>query len=356
MNGIPSRIDRMEQPRLKPTDLAVAAYIDDDRPLFGESPLIPIEKSLTKFIEEGGRVLVLPFDQDFRGRSYTAIQATTPITSSLDGSKLEVNSAPLTLSSLTLYRDQLSSGSSFFLPFDNGSNIFASWFKRDLNSTDVFVANGSVGKGILARTSDGLFATNRFIDRADNATLALQIVRGLLPEGGQVVFTEASLGRGISPSLVNILGPWAAGMWVQFTVLFVVIVFTLGIRFGLPAMERRTQRGQREMIDAISDVYLRAKSTAVALDVAYEEADRRIRRSLKLPAHLSAQDRDRLLPSELVSVMSEVDLGRKPIIEVNDKGRQKVTYRMNPKEALALNTKLETALDEFIPRAGNRLS
>lgn len=355
-NGIPSRIDRLEQPRLKPTDLVIAAYIDDDRPFLSESPLKPIEKALMKFIEGGGRVLVLPFDQDFRARSHSAIKATTPIVSSLDGSKLEVNSAPLNFSSLTLYRDQLSSGGSYFLPFDYESNIFASWFKRDLNSTDVFVANGSVGKGILARTSDGLFATNRFIDRADNATLALQLVRGLLPEGGQVVFAEASLGGGISPSLVNILGPWASGMWVQLTVLFVVVVFTLGIRFGLPAVERRAQRGQREMIDAISDVYLRAKSTAVALDVAYEEADRRIRRSLKLPAHLSVQDRDRLLPPELVSVMEEVDLGRKPIIEVDSNGKQKVTYRMNPKEALALNAKLEAALDEFIPRTGNRLS
>lgn len=355
-NGITTRIDRLIQPRLKPTDLVVAAYVDEGPQIFGDNPLAPIEKSLLAHIKRGGRVLVLPFDQDFRARSLTAVKATTPIINYADESKLEVNSSPLTFATLSDYDGEVGSGSAQLLPFTYEDKTYASWMKRDINSGEPFVGYASRGKGMIARTADGLFATNRFIDRADNATVALQIVKGLIPEGGQVVFVEATVGGGISPSLVNILGPWATGMWIQLTVLFVVVLFTLGIRFGLPAVERRTQTGQREMIDAISDVYLRAKSTAVALSVAYDEADRRIRRSLKMPAHLSSQERDRHLPESLASTLGHVDKMRNPVIQTDSKGKQKVIYRLDPKEALELIQRLEKELDEFIPRSTNGLS
>lgn len=110
------------------------------------------------------------------------------------------------------------------------------------------------------------------------------------------------------------------------------------------------------MIDAISDVYLRAKSTAVALTVAYEEADRRIRRSLKMPAHLISQERDRNLPESLAVTLGHVDTMRNPVIQTDSKGKQKVIYRLDPKEALELIRKLEEELDAFIPRSTNRLS
>lgn len=355
-NSIKTRIDRLEQPRLTNKDLVVAAYVDMGPNLFGGNPLEAIEESLEAHIKKGGKVLILPFDQDFRARSFTAVKTTTPIVKTSDGTKLEVSSAPLTFARLSDYDGEVQTDNTKLLPYSYEDQTYTSWSKREAKSGEPFVAYASRGKGMIVRTADGLFATNRFIDRADNAALALQIVKGLVPEGGQVVFTEATLGGGISPSLVNILGPWATGMWIQLTVLFVVVLFTLGIRFGLPAAERRTQMGQREMIDAISDVYLRAKSTAVALDVAYEEADRRIRRSLKLPAHMTVQDRDRLLPESLVKYMQHVDAMRKPVIIIDNKGKQRVTYRLDPNEALQLINKLEEALNEFVPRASNRIS
>jgi hypothetical protein len=139
-------------------------------------------------------------------------------------------------------------------------------------------------------------------------------------------------------------------------VFFLVVIFTLGIRFGLPAIERRNQMGQREMIDAISDVYNRSRSTSVALDVAYQNADYRIRRGLKLPAHLSLEERDRLLPPELARLLDYVSQMRKPLVKIDEKGRQKVTHRLNPQEALDLIQKLERELDAFVPRTRNRIS
>lgn len=339
-NGIRTRVDRLQKPRLDSKDLVIAAYIEAGPSAFGSSPIKDIEQALEGHIAKGGRVLVLPFEEDFRARSFTAVKAATPIRSWSGDETLQVSSAPLTFGT-----------SPQFLP--TGYADYWAWTKKDESP---FVVMEQMGDGILARASDGLFATNRFLDRADNAQLALRLVKGLLPEGGRVVFTEASLGDGIVPTLASTLGPWAVGIWMQLTVLFLVVIFTLGIRFGLPAVERRKQAGQREMIDAIADVYVRAKSTAVALDIAYQEADYRIRRGLKLPAHVSIQERDRLIPESLAALLARIDQMRKPQVEVDAKGRQKVYYSLNPNEALSLIQKLDAQLQEFVPKTKNRLS
>ena len=243
-----------------------------------------------------------------------------------------------------------------FLTLDYQDFHYSPWFIRAKNSGEPFAVLMANGKGILARTTDGLFTTNRFLDRADNADLALRLIKGLVPDGGRVVFTEASLGKGIENSLVNTLGPWATGAYIQVLALFLVIVLTLGIRFGLPELEKRKQAGQREMLDAIADVYRRARSTAVALDSAYVEADLRIRRGLKIPANATESQRNDLLPPELLRTMNEVDTLRKPHVEVDAKGRQRVTYLANPDEAIKLIRRLEQQLETFVPKAKNQIS
>lgn len=339
-NGIRTRVDRLQRPKLAKTDLVVAAYTETGPQIFGSNPLKEIEKSLKRHVANGGRVLVLPFEEDFRAQSFEAIRALKPIHSRSGEETLQISTVPLKFG-----------GSPQFMP--TGYAPYWAWSKTQ---DYPFVVMEQMGDGILARAEDGLFATNRFFDRGDNAQLALRLVKGLLPEGGQVVFTEASIGEGVAPSLTSTLGPWAVGTTVQLTVLFLVIIFTLGIRFGLPAIERRKQAGQREMIDAISDVYLRAKSTAVALDVAYQEADYRIRRGLKLPAHVSIQERDRLIPESLAALLTRIDQMRKPHIQVDAKGRQRVHYHLSPDEALGLIRKLDAQLHEFVPKTKNRLS
>jgi hypothetical protein len=355
-NGIETTVSRLVQPLVGPKDLVIAAYVEEGPQMWGSSPLAPVEKSLKTFISKGGRVLVIPFDRDFRARSYEAIKGFTPVVSLRSEETLQINSSPLTYGYLSAYDGASSSGNATFLPIEEYGETYSPWYRQGVEQGQPFVSIASEGKGLLARTSDGLFVTNRFIDQGDNARLALQTIKGLLPEGGRVVFAEAALGGGISASLVSTLGPWAVGIWMQLLVLFVVVIFTLGIRFGLPLIERRAEYGQREMIDAISDVYVRARSSAVALDVAYQNADFRIRRALKLPAHLSIAERDRFIPDKLASLLKEIDLSRKPIINIDKKGRQKVSYRHDDVGALNLVRRLETELDAFVPKTRNRIS
>lgn len=354
-NGIETIVDRLDQPRLAKSDLVLAAYVESGPDIFERKPLQDIETSLKKHVEKGGRVLVLPFDDDFRARSFTAIKQLTEVETPDGESTLNISFAPSTYASLSGSDAGVTSGSATFLPIEYTDQTYVAWYRVD-DSASPFVVMSSYEGGILCRTSDGLFVTNRFIDRGDNAKFALHIIRGLLPEGGRVVFTEASLGEGVSASLATVLGPWASGVWAQLIFFFVVVVVTLGIRFGLAEPARRRQSGQREMIDAISHIYERAKSSAIAVGVAHDDADRRIRRALKLPAHLSAQDRDRHIPPTLSKLLADADLARKPIVEVNEKGRQKVTYRLDANEALDLVRKLESELEQFIPQSKNRIS
>jgi hypothetical protein len=354
-NDIETVVDRLDQPRLRKTDLILAAYVESGPDIFERKPLEAIENSLKKHVENGGRVLVLPFDDDFRARSFTAIKQFAKIETADGETVMKVSFAPSTYASLSGSVAGVTSGSATFMPIEYTDPAYIAWYLTG-DAASPYVAMSSRGEGILCRTTDGLFASNRFIDRGDNAKFALRVIRGLLPEGGRVVFTEASLGEGVSASLATVLGPWASGVWAQAIFFFVVVVVTLGIRFGLPDPARRRQAGQREMIDAISHVYERAKSSAVAVGVAHDAADRRIRRALKLPAHLGAQDRDRNIPASLAKLLSDADLARKPIIEVNSKGRQKITYRLNSTDALDLIRRLESELDQFIPQAKNRIS
>jgi hypothetical protein len=355
-NGIASKIDRLEVPRIEPNDLVIAAYVESGPSMFGQDPLDPIEKQLDRHIRRGGRVMVLPFDEDFRARSLTAVKAATPIFSTSSKESLQVNSAPLTFGNLSEWGEEATSGSATFLPFEFEDDTYSPWFRRSSNSGEPFLTLALRGSGMFARFSDGMFATNRFIDRSDNAQIALRSIQGLLKDGGKVVFAEGTLGGAISPSLVDILGPWAAGIWVQLTVLFLVVIVTLGVRFGLPSQERRKQVGQREMVDAISDVYRRARSTSTAMDAVYNLADHRIRRGLKLPAHLTNVERDKFLPPSLVRLLQDVDLAKKPLIEVDSKGRQRISHRLSGSEALALAQNLEQELDAFVPKVPNRIS
>ena len=348
-NGIPSLVTRNNAPRLRKSDLVIATYVQSD------TDVSAIETNLKAFVESGGRVLVLPFDNDFRARSKTAYQYPTQIVSNATGDTLKVHSSPLDYNNMLAFDGQVSGGGSF-LSLNYNSISFVPWSKSARNSNAPMLVIESRGEGLLARASDGLFATNRFIDKEDNAQFALSVVRSMLPPEGRVVFAEAALGNGEEPTLASILGPWAVGAWNQFLVLCGVIVLTLGIRFGLPEVERRKQRGQRELIDAVADVYLRAKATSAALDSAYEDADRRIRRALKLPTHATFQQRDERLPESLAQNMQHLDQLRKPLVLTDSKGRQRVVNRLQPTEALEFLRKLEDELASFIPGSKNRIS
>jgi hypothetical protein len=151
--------------------------------------------------------------------------------------------------------------------------------------------------------TDGIGATNRYISRYDNAAVFTSLFRLIAKPGDKVVFVEAAVGNTIQPSLLEKIGAWAIGAWWQLLLLAAVVAYTLGKRFGIPDAIPFRQRGTRELVDAMGDLFKRGRATNVALGAVAAECDRLLREALKLGRDAPRSARDALLPEPLAQVL-----------------------------------------------------
>jgi len=284
--GYKVRIDRWQNPRLSAGDLAIAFK--------AESPGIHISTenesreffdSLKKSIENGTDVILLPLRSDFEKVS-REILTGKPVVSTERGSGAKFE--------IAMPANSEAADDSDPLAFEDGDSVGlwdteAGWTLRA----------GQFGKGRLLQFSDGSFATNRFIDHADDARAALSAVSLLAKPGSTIVFTEAAYGNVETPSLLELIGPWALAGWQQLLFLGLIVVATLGTRFGIPDETRPPQRGARELLDAVADTYLRGRQTKAAMDAALYRTDNELRTELRLPRDATLRDRDSQLPPSL---------------------------------------------------------
>ena len=147
-----------------------------------------------------------------------------------------------------------------------------------------FAGVRSNGKGLLVQVSDGLLATNARIDRGDNAEIMMRLVRYAQPEPGRVVFLEGSFGNGFDPSLLEMVGPGLLAAWRQLWFVLIVAALAYGVRFGVTKVERRTEAGARQFVDALTSVLARRESHEAATAATLGRAEAIIRKRLKVPA------------------------------------------------------------------------
>ncbi|MEQ1934035.1 MAG: hypothetical protein ABL962_09170, partial [Fimbriimonadaceae bacterium] len=186
--------------------------------------------------------------------------------------------------------------------------------------------------GLAVVVHDSIFLTNRYLDEADNARLAMNLFDSL-STGKKVVFLSASYGDGVDDGLLTALSPFARFIWLQSLLLGLVVFVTLGKRFGLPVMDRAIQGGQRQLVDAISFLMRRTDAKPFVATTLLKAADRQIRRTLKLPADAPVELRDRELPESL----------QKALYLVQRAGELKAP----DDNFLAVTQKLERELEEF---------
>jgi hypothetical protein len=268
-------------PRLKSGDIAVVCLEEDPngrKLLQSETGVL---SRLASYAEGGGRLLVMSFDPEFALASKQVMQTVVV----RPGDKQPVSIAARY--SVQELPDQV------IPPEAVRAGI---WKIQGQDQNFVWLTR--YGKGTVLSVGDGYMATNRHIDQAQNANVLMSSIAAIAPPGAHFVFTEASY-TGAEASVLEILGPGAVGMWYQCLFLFVVVVFTLGKRFGLPEETRAKQVGQRELVDAIADTYRRARSTRVACRSAYDRADQEVRKSMKLSSDAPASERDSRVPPEL---------------------------------------------------------
>jgi hypothetical protein len=151
---------------------------------------------------------------------------------------------------------------------------------------------------------DGIGCTNRFLDAEQNAAFFLKLARMFAPEHGRIVIAEALGGQAVEPGLLATIGTWASVAWWQLILVFIVLVFTFGRRFGLPEVERYHQRGGRELVDAYADVLSRSKKPQIALKKVVDEVDKDVRKRFSISADLSPARRNEVLPPSLGLALS----------------------------------------------------
>lgn len=247
----------------------------------------PAWTNARRHVQSGGSALILPLDDGFpeASRQPSETRVLGPINQDLQ------------------LRTTNQRWNTVLLP---GSVAGADRFSYSEEET-AFVRIAKLGDGLAASLDDGSIATNRLLDQGDNPVILTDVVARLAPAGSRIVVAEAVFGARTAPSLLETIGPWAVAAWRQALVLFAVIVFTLGIRFGIAEEWRRRELGQRELVDAVGETFLRARSTAVTADAIYRATDRRVRRHLRLPSEAPDRVRDERITPALRDALATLE-------------------------------------------------
>ncbi len=177
-------------------------------------------------------------------------------------------------------------------------------------SGEPFVTLEALGKGsgLVATVADGTVALNQYLERDQNAQVLLELVRMVGPGIKRVRFIDGSFSGVGRAGILDVLGPWAHGAWSQLLLVCAAIAWGMGIRFGLLEKNRIGQRSSREMLDGIADTMGRASHLDWALASVASSVDRRVRHRLGLSADAPAEDRNRLLSTDLRNALRDAEL------------------------------------------------
>lgn len=295
-------------------DVPIAVFLSDD--MFSSKER-QFEDVFKVFAEKGGRYIHASMGRDFQ--AVTRAARETPLTSEYGEAER------------TAYTELQSRWAPAWVDEEPTGTII--WKAEGIKWSSLVPAE----KGVALYVADFAGATNRMIDRADNASIYVSLIKSVANKGSRLVFLEATWGNESEPGLFETIGSWAAAGWAQFLVLLVVIAYTLGKPFGLPEEVRRAQVGQRELVDAYAGTLSRANATDIALAAVLSDSDRRLRRALKMDSGLDTAERNKRLPIDLVQLIDRVEMA--------------VATRVPPDIAIGLANKLDDAVTAF---AGDR--
>ncbi|HSI72103.1 MAG TPA: hypothetical protein VK934_02915 [Fimbriimonas sp.] len=334
--GYAVEISRDVRPKLKPNDLVVAFELLRPKSFWAdvsaEDPEIetPTEfdktfnKVLLEHFKNGGRAIFLPLQEDYLAASRTAVRSSPlQAVAATGGEPLTTNLVlPVNLQN-PLLTELTQSSKHRPVTVWSGPNL--------LN----LVEGVRIEKGVAFVPINGIIATNRFIDRVDNAQLLSQLVHTMAPKGSRIVFTEASFDNIDQKGLLEAIGGWLDAAWQQLLLLGLVIVYTLGKRLGFAEETRGKQRGSRELVDALADTMGRARASHLAMEVTLNRADAELRMALRLPRETSKEKRNDLLPPDLQTALRRLEAAA-------------LDKETSEKDALRLIKNVDAAMSAFL--------
>ncbi len=168
------------------------------------------------------------------------------------------------------------------------------------------------GKGVVLECVDSDWLTNARLRQGDNGAFILAFTRWRLPKGGVVYFDDA--GQGDLAYEARRQGFWdyaPTGLKVTFAhlmVLTVLIMYSVGRRFGLPRPARPRMPTLGEYVDALAGLYASARAAQPALEIVMEDVRRRLCKRLGLPAGTTLLQVMQTLPpdSELARALQDI--------------------------------------------------
>ena len=236
-----------------------------EQPPEEEAEASPAEEALADHARSGGRVLQVFIARGFSEASKLA-EAPLRITTKASASdEYKVNADPDPHPATTL-------------PISTAA--YRGWYFSGMPVT----LHYPVEDGAVVTVADGIGMTNRFLGKNDNAKFYLYLVRQMAGDSKRVVFVEAGIGNFDATTVYTMLGSWSSAAKLQALLLLAVIIFTFGVRFGLPDRRKRVQRGSRELVEAVATVMMRGRKSGTALRLLLQEVDERIRQATGTPA------------------------------------------------------------------------
>ncbi len=292
--GFSVRLDRRSAPVVGPDEVAIAINVERNQTNLsgfseGSKLGIPIKEVITDEVAEGGVALLGTIDDNFQ--SIAAQTSEKKVLPSGIDNKAIASGPSISVSVAPPSRVQIAPGDDS----RPGQNVW-------MNGTSAVVSAVAHKKGFVFTVSNPVFLTNRFIDKAENARFGLTLLRALSPSK-KVVFLEAAAGNIDDPSLLEALGTWVKYGWVQLLLFAFIVAFAVGKRFGLPIYDPFVQHGQRELVEAIGFLYRRARADETALTAVLRNADRDLRKSLKLSFDAPVEQRNDQLPPSLLAAL-----------------------------------------------------
>ncbi|MCX7925534.1 MAG: DUF4350 domain-containing protein [Fimbriimonadales bacterium] len=157
-------------------------------------------------------------------------------------------------------------------------------------------------KGVVFECADWQWLTNEHLRDADNGAFILAVVRKMLPKGGVIYFDDAGQGDLVMEREAH--GFWSVapmGVRIAFAhllLLTVIVMYSLGRRFGLPRPAPPRAPALGEYVEALAGVYERAQAAQPAFETILENVRRRLCRRLGLPAGATMLQLIQAIPSD----------------------------------------------------------
>ncbi len=154
----------------------------------------------------------------------------------------------------------------------------------------VKVAVYPYGKGYVVECTDWAWLTNEHLRTAENGAFILAVVRWLIPKGGVIYFDDAGQGDLILDETMPRRGFWAYAppalriAFLHLTILTVVVMVSLGRRFGLPLPSKPRAPALGDYVEALANLYASSKAAQPALETVVDTYRRKLCRRLGLSA------------------------------------------------------------------------